>query len=41
MNYSLCMLGRGQDIIGLIFSEKDLDWETLYTSKGNYNGTSG
>lgn len=35
MNYSLCLLGRGQDIIGLIFSEKDVDWEKLCTSKGN------
>lgn len=37
MNYSLCLPERGQDIIGLIFSAKDLDWEKLYTSKGNYN----
>lgn len=39
MNYSLCLLGGEQDLIGLTFSEKDLDREKLYTSKGNYNGT--
>lgn len=27
INYSLCLLERGQEIIGLILGEKDLDWE--------------
>lgn len=39
MNDFLCLLGSLQDKIGLIFSEKDLDWDKFYTSKGNYNRT--
>lgn len=35
MNDFLCLLGRRRDKIGLIFSEKGLDWDKFYTSKGD------
>lgn len=41
MNNSLCLLGTAQNIIDLIFSGKDLDWEPLYTSNGRGSGRGG
>lgn len=42
MNDFLCLLGRRKTKLACedkIFSEKGLDWDKFYTSKGNYSRT--